>query len=142
MSLPDNWKEIQAESEKWAVGPDIVRQVLARVPPSWAMVEESFDGALFRRGGVQVIITVAREYDNEVWVHVSGSERKGPGDKLHLLDWEQLKRVKNDFLGDAYAYQVFPPSEDYVNLQPVLHLWARLDGKAVLPDFTHGMKSI
>jgi hypothetical protein len=36
-----------------------------------------------------------------------------------------------------YAYAVFPPADRYVNIHPhCLHLWARLDGSAVLPEFS------
>jgi hypothetical protein len=45
--------------------------------------------------------------------------------------------------GDRWAYQVFAPPADHINLHNfALHLWGRLDGKPVLPDFTFGTGSI
>lgn len=53
--------------------------------------------------------------------------------------------MKEIFVGDRYAYAVWPPSDRYVNLQPnVLHLWApwwpeSVDG--VLPEFSRVLPS-
>jgi len=43
----------------------------------------------------------------------------------------------------GWAYQVFVPPGEHVNLHDfALHLFGRLDGAPVLPDFTYGMRSI
>jgi hypothetical protein len=121
----------------------IVRQVLARVPPSWQIIEPFDSGAAFRRGNIQTIITVQRYDDDRIWVHVSAAGRRGTN-SWFLPDWEDLKRVKNDFIGpDRWAYQVLPPPQDYVNMHAqVLHLYALLDGGPALPDFTRGTGGI
>lgn len=37
---------------------------------------------------------------------------------------------------DSYAYQVFAPQRQHVNIHNfALHLWGRADGRAVLPEF-------
>lgn len=126
-----------------------VRAMLARVPPSWQMILDqngervAEDGAAFRRGSIQVLFTLSRESDGELWVHVSACGRTGAS-KFYLPDWQDMKRVKRDFIGeDAWAYQVFPAAKDYINQHPyVLHLFARLDGRPALPDFTKGTGGI
>jgi hypothetical protein len=55
-----------------------------------------------------------------------------------------MSRAKNDLIGaDKWAYQVMPDAQNHVNIHPYcLHMFARLDGQSVLPDFTWGLKSI
>ncbi|MBI9112426.1 hypothetical protein [Maridesulfovibrio ferrireducens] len=61
------------------------------------------------------------EGNESKWVHLSCSR------KDRLPTWDDLKGVKKMFLGDEKeALQVFPKTEDYVNLHPFcLHLWAQ-----------------
>jgi len=89
------------------------------------------------RDGLNVLISTAEERDGKRWRHVSLSRR----DKLPT--WEELKRVKDAFLGaEVVALQVLPKASLYVNLHPfVLHLWQCLDGDPV-PDFTRGSGQI
>ena len=109
---------------------------------SWSLIEKRGGGASFRRGTLQVIYTVQKYEDRRVWLHVSVCGRKGAG--FYLPSFEELKRVKRDFIGeDAWAYQVFPSAKDYVNQHPcVLHLYALMDGAPALPDFTWGLGAI
>jgi hypothetical protein len=90
-----------------------------------------------------VIFSVCRYDDGEIWVHASVCGRKGRGE-FYLPDFNEIKRVKHDFIGpDRWAYQVFPSEKEYVNVNPyVLHLYARMDGKPALPDFTWGTGQI
>jgi hypothetical protein len=128
------------EQDRHLVDEGIVRAVLARVPSGWTLLQKEIDGAAFRRGSIQVIVSVS-EYAGDAWVHVSACGRRASG--FFLPEWEDMKRVKADFVGDAWAYQALPPEREYVNINPyVLHLWARVDGSAVLPDFTRGLKTI
>ena len=131
----------------------VVRAALSRVPPSWSTLQFNHAGGYFKRGGLQVGLTVQRYGGDEIWIHVSVCGRKGhsvgPQDPFHessyyLPSFEELKRVKNDFIGeDRWAYQVFPSARDYVNHNPyVLHLYALMDGKPALPDFTMGLGTI
>lgn len=143
MKLPS--EEQLAAAEKLAyVEPDIVRAALVNVPPSWARIETEPNGGYFRRGSLQVGFTVARYDDGRIWLHASVCGRTGP-DRFHLPDWNDVKRVKQDFLGDRWAYVVLPPESRYVNQNPyVLHLYALLDRNAppALPDFTWGLGSL
>jgi hypothetical protein len=48
---------------------------------------------------------------------------------------------------DGYAYQVFAPASEHVNIHPhALHLWGAADGHPILPEFgitiLDGIKSI
>src|SRR6266498_2957775 len=56
-----------------------------------------------------------------------------------LPTWDELKSVKAALIGpDRFAYLIFPPSWQYVNIHNfALHLWARWDSGdgAALPDF-------
>jgi len=136
-------EELRDVHDRYPVDPAQVRAMLARVPASWTMIEPSLDGAAFWRGTIQVIISLGLYDDHNLWVHVSCCGRKGQT-SFYLPSWEELKRVKNDFIGeDRWAYQVLPPAAEYVNQHPcVLHLWALIDGKPALPDFTRGLGTL
>jgi len=135
-------EEILATAEKYRCDPAIVAGVLARVPPSWELVIREDDGAVFRRGNIQVILSVSYEQDQRIWVHVSACGRTAKG--YSLPSWEDMKRVKHDLIGpDRWAYQVFPSEAQYINHNPyVLHLFALLEGESALPDFCRGMGTI
>lgn len=84
------------------------------------------------RGKALFVICTAHVYGaGERWVHVSCSTPNA------LPTWEELKLVKNTFIGeDKLAIQVLPPKAKYVNKHDyVLHLWHRLDSDPI-PDFT------
>jgi hypothetical protein len=135
--------ELRAVRDRYPVDPALVRAMLTRIPASWTMVEDGWDGAMFRRGSIQVIISLDLHDDHELWIHVSACGRTGQN-KFCLPSWEELKRVKHDFIGeDRWAYQVLPPPEDYVNQHAyVLHLFARFEGTRALPDFTRGLGTL
>jgi hypothetical protein len=132
-------EEILETAEKYRCDPAIVTGVLARVPPSWGLVQREEDGAAFRRGGIQVIVSVSYQQDHRIWIHVSACGRRTEKD-YYLPSWEDMKRVKHDFIGpDRWAYQVFPNEAEYINHNPyVLHLFALLEGEPALPDFCKG----
>ena len=53
-----------------------------------------------------------------------------------LPSYEDLARVRKVFVGDRPAIQIFPSSEEHVNLQNVLHLYTPLENASLnLPDF-------
>lgn len=133
-------EELRDIHDRYPVEPAQVRAVLARVPPSWTLVERRQDGAAFRRGAIQVILSLELYDDHALWVHISLCGRTGQA-KYCLPSWEELKRVKHDFIGDdRWAYQVLPPLTEYINRHAaVLHLFARADGEPALPDFTRGL---
>jgi hypothetical protein len=121
----------------------VILQALARVSPSWELIQRLHSGGAFWRDNLQVLFTVQRYGDGKIWLHVSACGRTGPN-SWFLPNWDQLKQVKSDFIGvDSWAYQVFPPSKDYINHHEyVLHLFAPMDGVPALPDFTWGLRSI
>lgn len=137
-------EELRAVFERTRVSPGVVRAALQRIRPSWRLIDkpatEGEDSChIFVRGSIQVLWSVRHETDGNVWIHVSLCGRTGEH-AFYLPTYEDVKRVKHDFLGDAWAYQVFPDERNYINQNPyVLHLWARLDGTPALPDFTHGL---
>jgi hypothetical protein len=146
MALPTQ-EQIDAVEAKAFVDDEIVRQIMARVPPAWNLIKHLPNGGVFHRGGVQVLFTVQR-YDNgngiwDIWVHASLCGWT-PSGGFVLPNWEAVKRVKHDFIGpDRWAYQVFPSAKDYINQNPyVLHLYAKLNGSPALPDFTWGLGGI
>lgn len=111
-------------------------------PKDWHFLESGGDGHAFaHKNGLRLIVDCERKEDGKRWVHVSVSR------KHHTPSHEDMCKVKAAFIGDRYAYAVFPPSEHYVNVHPnCLHLWslAEEDGK-VLPEFSGrvmGVKSI
>ena len=136
-------EQIAAADAIGRVDASVVRAALSRVPPSWTLTQDFPQGGVFLRGSLKVIFTVQKYDDHRVWVHVSASGVNGYAGGF-LPSWEDLKRVKHDFIGeDRWAYQVLPPAKDYVNYNPnVLHLYALMDGSPALPDFTMGLGAI
>lgn len=65
------------------------------------------------------------------WVHASIRC------KHRMPEYEDLKLLHRAVFGDnGWAYQVFAPTAEHVNIhEHVLHLFGRLDGARVLPDF-------
>lgn len=106
----------------------------------WTVIEERIDGAAYlnKSLGLFVIRSTAKEADGNSWIHLSVSRRS------RIPSYDDLKLVKKEFIGDTYhAYQCFVPSSEHINIHKyVLHLWARSDGRAALPDFSHGSGSI
>ncbi len=39
------------------------------------------------------------------------------------LSWETLQYIKNHFLGDVVAFEIYPKEDDVVNLRNTRHLW-------------------
>jgi hypothetical protein len=97
-------------------------------PDGWQLVRRDHLGA--------VIVTVADHPDGVEWVHASISRRdEDPS-------YADLKTLHRAAFGEGWAYQVFAPPAEHVNIhEHVLHLFGRLDGAAVLPDMTCGSGS-
>jgi hypothetical protein len=70
------------------------------------------------------------------WLHASFSYQM----PSRMPSYNDLKLMHRAVFGDGHAYQCFVPPAEHVNLTGnVLHLFGRLDGKPVLPDFgRHG----
>jgi hypothetical protein len=80
-------------------------------------------------------------YDDEtepgtVWIHASISHQ----DPHRMIGYGELKQMHKAVYGDGHSYQCFVPADEHINIRNnVLHLWGRLDGQPVLPDFgRHG----
>lgn len=84
-----------------------------------------------------IIIASAGEYDDgKEWLHVSVSR------KSRLPTYEELTRIKRDFIGDdKKAVFILPEKEKHVNIHNYcLHLF--YSAANPLPDFTGGSGSI
>ncbi len=113
-----------------------IRRRLGR--ENWDVPQPFGDGWTFKHlcGNGSVIVTCA-DHDGDDWIHASIAWND------ETPTYEDLKLLHKAVFVDGWAYQVFAPSSDHVNIhQHALHLWGRLDGKPVLPDFTYGMGSI
>lgn len=103
-----------------------------RTPKGWEAYTRWGDGWAYREaGGLRVLVDCEVKADGNEWVHVSYSRKSWTPTHADTC------KVKAAFLGERYAYAVMPPSDKYVNIHPnCLHLWARADGSAVLPEFS------
>lgn len=113
-----------------------IRKRLGRT--SW-MVPEPYgpDGFVFKSIDTDhvIIVTYGHAASVEPWIHASiGLPNRMP------TYYDLITMHKGVFGPDAYAYQVFAPDADHVNIHEfVLHLWGRPDGTAALPNFgIHG----
>lgn len=87
-----------------------------------------FDGPICR-----VIVSIDPNTDPGTdWVHASMAYRQ----PSRMPSYNDLKRMHHGVFGDGHAYQAFTPAAEHVNITAnVLHLWGRLDGAPVLPNF-------
>jgi hypothetical protein len=118
-----------------------IRRRLRKHDPGWNVPEPWWGGAgwsFTHTSGEQSCIVSCADYDGTDWVHASIT---GPG---AVPDYYTLKVLHRAVWGDnGWSYQVFTPTEEHINIhEHALHLWGRLDGKPVLPDFTRGTNSI
>ena len=108
-------------------------------PDDWHFIDYWERGHVFRhKCGLCLIIDCEEKTDGKRWVHVSVSRKDW--DPSHL----DMMRAKLDFLGDHYAYSVYPPDEKYVNVHKhCLHLWALAEGDGrALPEFSEELPAI
>lgn len=98
-------------------------------PDGWAFIN--------RNDVTSIIASCAPHDDGNEWVHASIAHSN------RMPTYDDLKLLHRAVFGDGWAYQVFAPPSDHVNIHEfALHLWGRLDGQPVLPDFTFGMGSV
>lgn len=84
--------------------------------------------------GLRIIVSPFGETDGSDWIHASISRLNG-----EIPTYDDLTLLHRAVFGDGYAYQCFVPASEHINItENVLHLWGRLDGMAVLPDFGRG----
>jgi hypothetical protein len=85
-----------------------------------------------------IIVTQSDALDGAEWLHASlAFEHRDP-------TYRELAALHRAVFGRRrWSYQVFAPAAEHVNIHShALHLFGRVDGDAVLPDFTRGMGSI
>jgi len=77
------------------------------------------------------VIVSQAERDGTEWIHASIAREQ------FMPSYADLVILKQGVFGpDRYAYQVFPPASQHVNIhERALHLWGRADGKPQLPEF-------
>jgi hypothetical protein len=87
--------------------------------------------------GLGSVLVTCADHDGEDWVHASIAWAD------HMPTYGDLKHLHSAVFVGGWAYQVFAPPSDHVNIhRHALHLFGRLDGKPALPDFTEGTGSI
>lgn len=89
------------------------------------------DGWLFDADDTRVIVTCSEVADSPVqWVHASISHPDT------MPSYDELATLHRAVWPNGYAHQLFVPRSAHVNIHEfALHLWGRLDGRRVLPDF-------
>ncbi len=110
-------------------------------PKGWQVLGRWGYGFQLRqsRGGLRVLVDCEFKPDGKPWLHVSYSRK----------DWipshADTCLIKADFIGDRYAYAVFPPASQYVNIhEKCLHLWACMEGDdgRMLPEFSAVVENV
>lgn len=92
------------------------------LPPT---VLPGFAGVFFRAWQhalipLRVLRSIATMRNGDTWVHISVTH------KNRLPSWEELARIKSEFIGgDKEALHMIPKKDDHVNLhQRCMHLWS------------------
>ena len=109
------------------------------------LVETREDGYAATYRDVNVIVSLERKSDGEVWIHGSVSRRGGG-----MPTYDHLMFLKEIAFGpDRTAVQVFPPANRHIDIAgrlrrpiQVLHLWGRYEGNGWLPDMADGGDTI
>ena len=115
-----------------SLSPLTIRRRLGRA--TWQSPEEfGPDGWVFLNHGLRLsmIVSVADHEDGLEWIHASMAG------VAWMPGYEEMVLMHHAVWGsEGYAYQVFAPAIEHVNIHPnALHLWGRLDGKPALPVF-------
>lgn len=101
-------------------------------PDGWRMDNLRTDDLAPR---ARIIITAGPSFDPDFdtdvdWLHASMSKSDG------VPTYQELVDLHRAVWGDGWAYHVFAPSADHVNIHATaLHLWGRPDGRKLLPNF-------
>ena len=77
----------------------------------------------------EILVTCAPQDDDVEWLHASIVRPWMP-------TYQDLTLLHKGVFGDGYAYQVFAPPDQHINIHDrALHLFGRFDGKPALPEF-------
>ncbi len=119
MSIPSNLNAL-------AIRRGLKRIAAYQPPEPWGPDGWSFADPA--SGGTAVVTCF--EQDGVDWVHASIAFQD------RMPTYLELALLHDSVWPQGYAYQVFAPPAAHVNIHPyALHLWGRLDGAMVLPDF-------
>ena len=89
-------------------------------PDGWSMQSQDSESS---------IIVSCAALDGVDWIHASIAHA------AHLPSYPELVLLHRSVF-NGWAYQVFAPDADHVNIHEyALHLWGRLDGAPILPNF-------
>jgi hypothetical protein len=99
----------------------------------WASPRVFGDGWLFDHvsGTGRILISPHHVMESlDRWIHASISWRD------HMPSYVELSTLHRAVWPDGWAYQVFAPPAEHVNIHEyALHLFGRVDGAPALPDF-------
>lgn len=101
------------------------------LPAGWTILQRFGDGNAYRyRNGLKVLVSTAPFEDGREWMHISLSRND------RIPNYDDVKFVKNTFAEGRFAYQIFPPLSQNINIHEFcLHLWVPLTGELPLPNF-------
>jgi len=87
--------------------------------------------ALSLDDGGSVIVTQGTWEDGNEWIHASMAWRD------HMPTYDDVATLHESVFGRRRtSYQVFAAQSRHINIHEyALHLWGRVDGRMVLPDF-------
>lgn len=92
-------------------------------------------------GGHRSTIRVTADHVTDTWPDLDGLQgnnwiHASIGQHHHMPTYEDMQLMHRAVFGDRWAYEVFAPPSDHINIhQFVRHLFGRVDGTRVLPDF-------
>jgi hypothetical protein len=115
-----------------AINAEVIRYRLG--PQYWKTPEPYGEDSWVIYGpGRKIIVSVDNYSDPETpWIHASISYDQD----WRIPSYSDLKQMHAAVFGDGHAYQCFVPPGDHINITGnVLHLFGRLDGQPVLPNF-------
>ena len=111
-----------------------VETIARRLGQNWDKPKPLGEDAWYILGnGRGIIVSIDLETEPGVeWLHASISYQM----RARFPSYSDLKMLHAAVFGGGHAYQVFVPNGEHINIiGNVLHLWGRLDGQRVLPNF-------
>jgi hypothetical protein len=110
-----------------------IRKILGR--HQWAPPQQFGDsGWTFVRHDKSASVIVSTfTWDDIDWIHASIA---GHTCGYDMPTYEDLTVLHRAVFDNMWAYQVFAPQSEHVNIHPnALHLWGRADGEPCMPNF-------